>query len=348
MQITFLGATETVTGSKYLLTHNNKRVLIDCGLFQGYKELRLRNWAKLPIDPESIDAVLLTHAHIDHSGYIPLLVKNGFKGPIFATEATFDLCKILLPDSGHLQEEDAKRANLYGYTKHKPALPLYTRQDALDALEQFDTVEFARIYPILDGFKVSWHRAGHILGAAMIMVEFDNKKCVFTGDLGRPNDPVMKPPVTIQETDYLVTESTYGNRLHEQTDPKELLKTIINRTTKRGGTVLIPSFAVGRAQMLLYELYLLKLNKDIPDIPIYLDSPMAIDATKLFYQHAKEHRLSKDIALEVCKIATYTNTTDESKAIDNNPMPKVVISASGMMTGGRVLHHLRVFAPDAK
>lgn len=347
-QLKFLGATGTVTGSKYLLTHGDKRILIDCGLFQGYKELRLRNWDKLPIDPKSIDAILLTHAHIDHSGYLPLIVKEGFTGAIIATEATFDLCSVLLPDSGHLQEEDARRANKYQYTKHHPARPLYTIEDARFALEQFDIVKFARSYPLLDDVEATWYRAGHILGASMIMLQFDGKKLLFTGDLGRPNDPVMKPPAIIQQTDYLVTESTYGNRLHEKSDPKDMLKKIINDTAKRGGTVLIPSFAVGRAQSILYEIYLLKLDNQIPDLPVYLDSPMAINATKLFYKHAIDHKLSKAIALEVCKIATYTKTIDQSKAINANPMPKIIISASGMATGGRILHHLKLIAPDVR
>lgn len=348
MKLKFLGATKTVTGSKYLLTYQNKRILIDCGLFQGYKELRLRNWDKLPVDPKSIDAILLTHAHIDHSGYIPLIVKDGFSGPIICTEATYDLCSVLLPDSGHIHEEDARRANKYQYSKHHPALPLYTIKDAYTSLKQFDVVEFSKPYTLMDGVTATWYRGGHILGASMIMIEFENKKLLFTGDLGRPNDPIMKPPAIIQKVNYLVTESTYGDRLHESDDPKEIMKKIINKTVKRGGTILIPAFAVGRAQSILYDVYLLKQNNEIPDVSVYLDSPMAINATKIFYKHASEHKLSKKITEEVCRIATYTNTPEQSKAIDANPMPKIVISASGMATGGRILHHLKYFADDTR
>ena len=348
MQIKFLGATGTVTGSKYLLTINQQRILVDCGLFQGYKALRLRNWDSLPIDPASIDAVVITHAHIDHTGYLPLLVKNGFKGPIYATKATYDLCSILLRDSGHIQEEDAKRANKYGYSKHRPALPLYTKSDAEIALKQFKTVGFGKPYTITNNAKATWHRAGHILGSAFIQFNIDGTRVLFTGDMGRLHDPMIKPPAIIQSTDYLVIESTYGNRLHGKLDPQDLIEQVVNKTTKRGGTVLIPAFAVGRAQSILYYLFRLKDAKRMPDFPIYLDSPMSINATKLLCKHANEHQLSKKQCHLVCNVATYVNTPDESRAIDQQPMPKIIISASGMMTGGRILHHLKVFAPDHK
>lgn len=348
MQIKFLGATGTVTGSKYLLTIDHQRILVDCGLFQGYKELRLRNWVPLPIDPASIDAVVITHAHIDHTGYLPLLVKQGFSGPIYATRATYDLCSVLLRDSGHLQEEDAKRANKYHYSKHKPALPLYTKADAEIALKQFKVVEFSKPYAILDNVCVSWHRAGHILGAAFVRVDSGGTQLLFTGDIGRLQDPVMKPPVTIQATDYLVIESTYGNRLHEKSDPEACIEKIVNETVSKGGTVVIPAFAVGRAQSILYYLFQLKTAGRIPNLPIYLDSPMAINATEIMCKHANEHRLAPKQCHLVCSVATYINTPEESKAIDEKPMPKIIISASGMMTGGRILHHLKVFAPDPK
>lgn len=346
MQISFLGATKTVTGSKYLLSIDQQRVLVDCGLYQGYKELRLRNWAPLPIDPKSIDVVLITHAHIDHTGYLPLLVKNGFSGPIYATQATFDLCSILLPDSGHIQEEDAKRANKYGYSKHHPALPLYTKSEAEHALKQFKIIDYGKPYAIINNGHVSWYRAGHILGSSFIQVEVNGVKTLFTGDMGRLNDPVMKPPATIEALDYLIIESTYGNRLHDQSHPKEKIADIINATVKRGGTVLIPAFAVGRAQSLLYYLYQLQSEGRIPKLPIFLDSPMAINATELLCKHANEHQLSPQQCHQACNVATYTNTPEESKAIDANPMPKIIISASGMATGGRILHHLKMFAPD--
>lgn len=347
MQLTFLGATQTVTGSKYLLeTNTQKKILVDCGLFQGKKELRERNWETLPVDPKSIDAVLITHAHIDHTGYIPLLVKHGFKGPIYATEGTFDLCKILLPDSGHIQEEDARRANKYGYTKHTPAFPLYTKEEAEFALQQFKPVSFGKLYRIFDDLNVSWHRAGHILGAAFVHCESEGTRVLFSGDIGRLSDPVMRPPVTIEATDYLVVESTYGDRLHGESDPGKILADVIHRTAGRGGTVIIPAFAVGRAQTILYYLQKIKAEGKIPDLPIFLDSPMAINATELLCAHAKNHQLAVDEIKQLCGVARYINTPEESKYIDTLSIPKVIISASGMATGGRVLHHLKIFASD--
>ncbi|MGB4057838.1 MAG: MBL fold metallo-hydrolase [Alphaproteobacteria bacterium] len=348
MKLTFLGATGTVTGSKYLLEIRDKKILIDCGLFQGLKELRERNWDKFPVDPSSIDAVLLTHAHIDHSGYLPLLIKNGFKGAVYTSEATIDLCGILLPDSAYLQEEDAARANRYGYTKHKPALPLYTQQDARLALEQFKPVEFGKHYNIDENLSFSFSRAGHILGAACIKIQSGNKSIVFSGDLGRPNDPVILPPVQIQEANYLVLESTYGDRLHDNGNTTKKMADIITKTAARGGMILIPSFAVGRAQIILYYLHELKKNRLIPDIPIFLDSPMAIDATNLWQKHHSEHRLPKKLCAEICSTAKYIHTPEESKNLDGNSMPCIIISASGMATGGRVLHHLKHAVGDAK
>lgn len=348
MKLTFLGATKTVTGSKYLVETQGRKVLVDCGLFQGQKDLRLRNWALLPIEPANIDAVFITHAHIDHTGYLPLLVKNGFKGPIYATQGTFDLCSILLPDSGYLQEEDTRRANRYHYSKHHPALPLYTKKDAEIALEQFQTVDFDKPYAILPDSEVIWRRAGHILGSSFIDIRTPSAKLFFTGDMGRMSDPIIKPPAIIQETDYLVLESTYGNRLHDSSDPTIKLAKIINSTIQHGGSVLIPAFAVGRAQSLLYALHQLRVAKKIPHIPIYLDSPMAIDATALLFKHMQEHRLTAQTCAESCSIAIYTRTIEESKAIYEKSMPKIIISASGMMEGGRVLHHLKMLASDSR
>lgn len=348
MKLTFLGATGTVTGSKYLLEDDNRRILVDCGLFQGLKDLRLRNWDKLPVDPASIDAVLLTHAHMDHSGYLPVLVKNGFKGPIYCSDATFDLCGILLPDGGRIQESDAERANRYGYTKHKPALPLYTEEDAYAALEHFKPVDFGKDYALSEILSFSLSRAGHILGAACITVSDGQSKLVFSGDIGRPHDPIMKAPVQIEEADYLVLESTYGDRLHAETDPMDRIEEIVNRTFQRGGIVVIPSFAVGRAQLILYYVHELMRTKRIPKVPVYLDSPMAIDATKQWQDHIKEHRLDAKKCGEVCRTATYTHTTEESKALDNGAVPAIIISASGMATGGRVLHHIAHYIGDAR
>lgn len=352
MKLTFLGATETVTGSKYLLESGGKQILIDCGLFQGKKELRLRNWEGLPINPASIDAVLLTHAHLDHSGYIPKLVKAGFRGPVYCSDATFDLCKILLPDSGHIQEEDAESANRHHYSKHHPALPLYTEQDARDCLRSFKTVDFGKPYRICDEFTFSLSRAGHILGASFIRVAGDDGTSIlFSGDIGRLHDPVMKPPAHIQEADYLVVESTYGDRLHNTDSPLDDIEKIVRKTVARGGTLVIPAFAVGRAQALLYYFYVLRQEKRIPaEVPIYLDSPMAIDATGLMQQHMSDHRLSPEECEAVCRVAKYTRTPEESKAISENHdnMPRIIISASGMATGGRVLHHLKRFVGDSR
>lgn len=350
MKLTFLGATGTVTGSKYLLEDGSKKFLIDCGLFQGLKELRLKNWDKPPFDPASIDAVILTHAHIDHSGYLPKLVKSGFKGPVYCSPATADLCDILLPDSGYLQEEDAARANRYGYSKHAPAIPLYTQEDAYNALEHIKPVSFGDEHRLSEFLSFHMTHAGHILGAACLTVTDGQKKIVFSGDLGRPNDAVIKPPAQIQEADYLVLESTYGDRLHDTTDPLDQLEEIVNKTSARGGTVVIPAFAVGRAQNLIYYMYKLKEAGRIPDIPVYLDSPMAINVTELLHKHANEHRLSAKECDKVCASVIYTKTVDQSKAIysTNNGVPAIIISASGMATGGRVLHHLKAYISDPR
>lgn len=351
MKLTFLGAAGTVTGSKFLLEDDNRKILIDCGLFQGRKELREMNWEKPPFNPADIDAVLLTHAHIDHSGYIPKLVKEGFAGPIYCTEATADLCSILLPDSGYLQEEDAENANRHGYSRHKPAMPLYTQAEAEVALEQLRPLDFGKRYALegsLLGFTM--YRAGHILGAASIRLDDGMTSILFSGDIGRKNSPVMKPPAKIQDADYLVVESTYGDRLHNDTDPTEEIGEIIRKTAKRGGSVVIPSFAVGRAQELMYHIYALKQKRMIPDLPVFLDSPMAIKATQLLDRHPADHRLSEAVCKGVSDVVRYATTTDESKEINanNNNMPKVIISASGMATGGRVLHHLKHYIGDER
>jgi len=348
LQLKFLGGVGTVTGSKYLVDTGEAHILVDCGLFQGYKQLRLRNWKDLPVDPASIDAVVLTHAHIDHSGYLPVLVKNGFRGKIHCTEATYDLCRILLPDSAYLQEREAERANRYGYTKHKPALPLYGEKDVQRTLEMFDTSPFDVPTHLAKDVSATFRIAGHILGAAIVELQTPTSKVVFSGDLGRPNDPIMYDPASIRQADYLLVESTYGNRQHGARNAQDALADIINRTARRGGTVLIPSFAVGRAQTLLYHLHELKAANRIPDLPVYLDSPMAIDATELFCKHAYCHKLSKTQSLNACHIAKYVHDSEDSKALDYDQMPKIIIAASGMATGGRVLHHLKFYAPDAR
>ena len=352
MKLTFLGATGTVTGSKYLLEDGGKKIMIDCGLFQGHKELRLRNWKGLPVNPRDIDALLLTHAHLDHSGYIPKLVKAGFKGPIYCSEATFDLCKILLPDSGHIQEEDAERANRYHYTKHKPALPLYNEKEARDTFQYFKPVDFGQPCKLTEELEFTLHHAGHILGAAFVRIsDTGGTSILFSGDIGRLNDPVMKAPAKIQDADYLVVESTYGDRLHDKDDPTEDIERIVNETAARGGTVVIPAFAVGRAQAIMFYIHKLKTEGRIPSsLPVFLDSPMAISASDLLCKHLNDHRMPHDLCMDVCGIATYTRKVEKSKAIynKNNNMPKIIISASGMATGGRVLHHLKHYIGDER
>lgn len=344
----FLGGAGTVTGSKYLMTDGKHRILVDCGLFQGFKQLRLRNWAPLPIEPSRIDAVVLTHAHIDHSGYLPRLVADGFRGPVYTTEATRDLCGILLPDSAHLQEKDAEFANRHGFSKHHPALPLYTQADAKAALARFETVPFDTEQAIADSVSIQFQPAGHILGAGIVTMTCGGRRIVFSGDLGRPGSPITVDPTPIRSADYLLIESTYGDRRHDPSDPEIALAAAISRTTARGGTVVIPSFAVGRAQSLLYHLHRLKAARRIPDLPVFLDSPMSIDASELFCRHHRDHKLSAAQARAACAVAHYVHDPEESKALDANPMPKIIISASGMATGGRILHHLKHYAPDPR
>lgn len=346
MDIQFLGATQTVTGSKYLIQTDKARILVDCGLFQGYKELRLRNWESLPIDPATVDYVLLTHAHIDHSGYIPLFIKNGFRGKVICTQATKDLCSILLPDSGHLQEEEARYANLKSSSRHHPAEPLYTRAEAEISLNYFKTVAFDKPFNIHEGFSSSFHYAGHILGASFIRLEHEGLSVLFSGDLGRYVDPIMNPPQAPAESDYFVIESTYGDRLHDKIDAETQLGEIINRTAKRGGIVLIPAFAVGRTQALLYYIQQLKSKKQIPDLPVFVDSPMATNATDIFVRHAGENRLTSQQCADVFGVAQYIRSVDESIALQNQKVPMIIISASGMATGGRVVHHIKNYASN--
>jgi len=348
MKLTFLGGVGTVTGSKYLIETGTARIMVDCGLFQGFKQLRLRNWAALPIAPDSIDAVVLTHAHLDHSGYLPLLVKNGYRGRIHATEATYDLCEILLPDSGFLQEKDAEFANRHRFSKHDPALPLYTRRDAEESLGHFMPADFGVQVSLPGVATACFHPAGHILGASIVELNAAGRTIVFSGDLGRPGSATMVDPKQMRHADYLVVESTYGNRRHDPRDPEDVLAEVIDRTASRGGTVVIPSFAVGRAQTLLYHIERLKRAGRIPDLPIFLDSPMAIDASEVFCKHQVVHRLSVQACRAACAVAHYVHEAEESKSLDADPMPKVIISASGMVTGGRVLHHLKHFAPDPR
>ena len=316
LQLSFLGAAGTVTGSRYLLEARNggelKRLLVDCGLFQGYKNLRQRNWRPFPVEPESIDAVVITHAHLDHSGYLPLFVANGFRGPVYCTAATRDLCEILLLDAAHLQEEEAAFRNRHHYSKHSPALPLYTKRDAERALRQLEVVNYGDLIE-RGPWKVRLHPNGHILGSAFIDVQAAGRHILFSGDLGRPNDPIMRPPAPPVYCDYLVVESTYGNRQHDPRNLEETVATIVNQTLERGGSLLIPSFAVGRAQAMLHLLNELRNSGQIPKVPMFLDSPMAIKATEVMQRHCDQHRLDRHQCHQLGEQVTFTRTVDESR-----------------------------------
>ena len=348
LKLSFLGGAGTVTGSKYAVEHENHKVLVDCGLFQGFKALRLKNWAPFPIEPRDIEAVILTHAHLDHSGYLPLLVKRGFRGRVICSQGTTDLCAILLPDAGFLQEKDAEFANRHGFSKHKPALPLYTEEDARAVLTHLAPIRFEQDHRLPGGGSMRLRRTGHILGAASVQLDWAGTTIVFSGDLGRYDDATMVDPVSIDRADYLLVESTYGNRSHDKRDPAEALAEAVGKVVGRGGTVVIPAFAVGRAQSLLVHFERLKASGLLSNVPIFLDSPMATDASEIFCKNIKDHKLSEAECRRSCAVAHYVRSVEESKALTTNPMPKVIISASGMATGGRVLHHLKRYAPDPK
>ena len=348
MRLSFYGATGTVTGSKYLFDDGSADTLIDCGLFQGFKQLRLRNWQPLPFDVKSLRSVVLTHAHIDHSGALPLLVKSGFAGKIYCSKATRDLCSIMLPDAAHLQEEEARYANKRGFSKHKPALPLFTIQDADRALRFLHAVDFDQPVRLSEISTARLLPAGHILGASMIMIESSGKRLLFSGDLGRPNDPVMRPPTTVEKADILVLESTYGNRRHSGADPEAELGSHLARALGRGGVVIIPAFAVGRVQTLLHLLARLKSRGLLTNIPIYLNSPMAVNATEIYHTYRTQHRLSVEECTAACQVAEFVNTPEDSKKLNEKSGPMIIVAASGMATGGRVVHHLKSFAPDPK
>lgn len=346
--LTFLGAADTVTGSRYLVESQRSRVLVDCGLFQGYKKLRQRNWADPGFTAASVDAVVLSHAHLDHSGYLPRLMNAGFGGPIYCTPGTRDLLHILLPDAGHLQEEEAKFAARVGFSKHAPPLPLFTRADAQRCLELIRVVAYDQPFRVTDEVGASFQRAGHIVGSASVSLQLPGVSVGFSGDLGRAHDLIMKPPAPLPPCDYLVVESTYGDRRHTTESPLNELARIVNETAARGGAIVVPAFAVGRAQHMLHLLSQLVRTREIPSLPIFLDSPMAIKATGVYQAHAAEHALSPEQCREMGAIAQYASTADESKLIDATDGPLIVVSASGMATGGRVLHHLKRFLPDAR
>ncbi|MEO6339667.1 MAG: MBL fold metallo-hydrolase [Caulobacteraceae bacterium] len=341
-----LGGAGTVTGSKHLLRWGDHQILLDCGLFQGLKVLRERNWEPLPVPPASIDAVVLSHAHLDHCGYLPKLVKDGFRGDIVCTAATEALSEIILKDSGHLQEKDAEYANRMGFSKHHPAVPLYTANEAERALKRFAPAPLHRPVSLPGGATATFRQAGHILGAATVEIAWRGRKIVFSGDLGRYDDPVLPDPEPVEEADYLLVESTYGDRRHAKVDPTEALGEVVERTVQRGGVVIIPAFAVGRAQLLLYHLWKLKAQGRLRLVPIYLDSPMAIAACDVQGRFPEDQRLPPDVCDYVRGVATYIRDVEQSKAITASHGPKVIVAASGMATGGRVLHHLKAFGPD--
>ena len=361
MKLTFLGATQTVTGSKFLIETNDCRILLDCGLFQGLKELRLRNWEEPPVDPKTVDAVVLTHAHIDHTGYLPRFVAHGFKGPIYGTSATVDLARILLPDAGHLQEEEAEYRNKHHLTKHKPASPLYTIKDAMAVLELLRPVTYGEMVNLSSSLGFDLLHAGHILGSSFVRFHDGSagtaKTVLFTGDIGRYDQPIIIDPTTVESADYLILESTYGNRLHTDKNGKsgkDQLRDVVVATARRGGTVVIPSFAIGRAQELLYVLRALELENNIPILPVYVDSPMAIDAVDIFRKHYEEHDLEMTQLEKAGGNPMYTQrvqfarTVAESKAVNDHRFPSIIISANGMATGGRILHHLAQRLPDER
>jgi metallo-beta-lactamase family protein len=342
----FLGGAGTVTGSKFVLTHGDTRIMVDCGLFQGLKALRQTNWKSLPVEANSIDAVVLTHAHLDHSGYLPRLVRDGFSGRVLCTAATRELTAVILRDSAHLQERDAELANRYGFSRHHPALPLYGQHEAERAIRAIDSVKWHRETTVYRDATVLFRRAGHILGAASAEIRIGGRRVVFSGDLGRYDDPVMLDPEPVPEADYVVIESTYGNRRHEAVDPVQVLGDIVERTVQRGGTVVIPAFAVGRTQSLLYFLWRVRQRKTLKDLRVFLDSPMAASASAVLHRFDAEHKLERQEYEAACGAVQYVDSTEESKRLSADRDPKVIVSASGMATGGRVLHHIAAFARE--
>lgn len=346
LSLTSLGGAGTVTGSKHLLTCGDTRLLIDCGLFQGLKNLRELNWQRLPINPGDIDAVVLTHAHLDHCGYLPRLVLDGFSGRIHCSSATRDVAELILRDSAFLQEKDAELANRKGFSKHSPALPLYRVADIDRTMALFKPAALHEEVTLPGDGRLLLRRAGHILGASTAQIDIGGRRILFSGDLGRYDDPIMHDPESVPEADYVVIESTYGNRHHDTTDPLDALEEVIKRTVQRGGTVVIPAFAVGRAQSLIHSLWQLRRSGRLHNLPVYLDSPMATSASELLQRYPKDHRLGRQDCEAACESVNYVRDVEESKALSANRYPKVIISASGMATGGRVLHHIAAFGPD--
>ena len=366
--LTFLGAARTVTGSKYLLETDTTRILVDCGLFQGFKELRERNWQPLPVEAAGIDAAILTHAHLDHCGYLPRLVAEGFTGRIFCTQSTGHLCRIVLPDAGRLQEEDADSANRHGYSRHKPALPLFTEEDANRALLQLQLIGYDRPVPVADGLEATFINAGHLLGSSYVRLSLGDAGgpvLLFGGDLGRYDRPVLPDPTPVSEAAVLLLESTYGDREHSPSDDGESIADIVNGTIERGGKLIIPSFAIGRAEEVLYWLRRLEDEKRIPVVPVFLDSPMAERAREQYSARldeldpdirkasAKGHTVGRlQAEHRMCAFCTsrfeVVTSSQQSRELTSKKMPAIILSSSGMATGGRVLNHLHAGLPDER
>lgn len=353
MKLRFLGGVQTVTGSKTLITAGKHRVLIDCGLFQGLKELRRRNWSPFPVDPRTLSAVILTHAHLDHSGYLPLLVRNGFRGKVYCSAPTRDLAELILEDSARLQEEDADHANRHGYSKHHPARPLYNEDDVKRALSCFEPVPPWKWRDLPGRVRFRLSPSGHILGSTFVEVEVLGKRIAFSGDLGRAHPFLYDPPVSLEQVDYLVLESTYGDRTHHagsgsERDLKDRLAKVVRETVDRGGQAIIPSFAVGRVQDLLFLFSLLKSEGRLPDVPIYLDSPMGVNATRIFMNYPKWHRLEAEQVDRLASIATILGSRIESGHVKSEGRPAIIIAGGGMLSGGRVLNHLEARLPEER
>ena len=353
--LTFLGgAGGTVTGSKHLLENGESRVLLDCGLFQGLKELRQRNWAAPPVEPRTLGAVILSHAHIDHSGYLPRLCRDGFTGPVYCTPGTSDLLQVMLPDAAHLQEEEATFANRHRTSKHDPALPLYTIADAERALAQVRRVDFGQPFTATRGVEARFTPSGHILGAGLVTCDIGGRRLVFSGDLGRYDVPIMVDPEPVAEADVLLVESTYGNRVHPPDDPADRLTAAVRRAVEQKGWLLIPAFAVGRSQEILYDLRELEKRGAIPSLPVFLDSPMGIQATAIYAAHTEEHdpALARVVAGGTAPFApkrfALSRTVEDSKRLNDTAGPGIIVAGSGMATGGRILHHLKRLLPDPK
>ena len=353
-ELTFLGAARTVTGSKYLLQHAGRRVLVDCGLFQGLKELRLRNWEDFPVPVDTIDAIVLTHAHLDHVGYLPRLVAQGYRGRVFCTAGTADLCRVVLPDAGRIQEEDARQANKHGYSKHQPALPLYGESDALRALTQLQPRAYHQPFEVTPGITITFSPAGHLLGSAYILMKLtDGPTILFGGDLGRYSRPVLPDPSDAVQADLVLVESTYGDRDHPPDDDGEALAEVIRETARRSGKLIIPSFAIGRVEELLYWVRRLEQERRIPVQPVFVDSPMAAEALRFYSARVSE--LDPDMRPAQKSVSTFATaryqtvaSPQQSKELTASRRPAIVISSSGMATGGRVLHHLAAALPDAR